>query len=538
MSAQKSIQNDFLRADALSKIDSGHWSNEDALFMRKHVKEMEEALRYKALLPHLGFKQYDWQRKIIESTNREIFVTSANQIGKSLCAVRKNIILATNPSLWGKYWPNLEENRYPSLFWYFLPTLAQCTTEVETKWIPFYLPQGEFKNHPQFGWKIEYFKGEAHAIIFNTGVTAQFKSYTQKVADLQTATVYHITLDEECPVEYLPELSARLNASDGHLLHVFTATKGQDYWRRTMEPTSPDEELHKDALKIQVSLYDSQYFDDGTPSPWTDAKIKRAIANCPTQAEVQRRIYGRFVKAHGLRYESFSLEKNMIDPHPIPHTWLRYGMVDVGSGGQSGHPAGIVFLAVSPDYKQGRVYRAWRGDGIPTAAPDILEKYREIKGQDEMTLQIYDYASADFHRVATQVGEAFVRADKSREAGSGLLNSLFKTGILKLFRGDPEIGKLVQELLSLPVDIDKRKAKDDLIDPTRYGVMVVPWDFSDYETTTPASEEMKKSKEPPLKTEVQLRREFVMGDGKPAEWSIEDEFDLWNSLSGASEGDS
>lgn len=504
--------------------------------LKEQLRDLEELTRYQKGLPHIfGQKFYPWARRVWDSTNPEIFLCSANQVGKSSIAIRKNIRLATDPTLWPKFWPNLPPGHKPNLFWYMLPTLPVAQVEYETKWEPYWLPQGEFKDHPIYGWRSEFEKGMISKIKFNSGVNIHFKAYSMKVKDLQTATVYHCTADEELPVEYYPEIKARLNASDGHFLMVFTATLGQDYWRATMEPQTKSEERHVSALKLQVSLFDSQVFDDGTSTPWTAAKIQRAIANCPTDAEVQRRVYGRFVKSTGLLYEAFSIGRNMVDPSPIPAGWSIWSGVDVGSGGQSGHPAAIVFVAASEDFKQGRVFRCWRGDGIPTTATDIIEKYRELKEGLTLTHQAYDFASADFFTVASRLGESFSPANKRREAGIGLVNTLFKTGMLSIEREDPELEKLVQELSSLSSTENKRKALDDLSDALRYAVMAIPWNFEGLDSSLSINDALALERKPiPAKTETQIRRDWAMGL-VPAgpEDEIQSEIDFWNDFSGA-----
>lgn len=500
----------------------------------KEIKELEALLEMKNGLPHLfGWPWYEWAKKVFDSKNREIFLVSANQVSKSSTAIRKNIHLATEDKEWKKFWPNLMGG-CPNLFWYFYPTFPTATTEFETKWVPNFLPRQGYKKHKKFGWEACYEKGEIHSIVFESGVQLHFKAYSQKIKDLQSASVYHLTCDEELPVHFLPELAARLNATEGYLLSVFTATLGQLHWQQTMEPSTKSEEKHPNALKLQISLYDSQKYIDGTPSPWTNAKIQAAIENCPTDAEIQRRVYGRFVKTSGLLYESFNLNENMSDPHPLPKTWLVYGGVDPGSGGQSGHPAAMVFVGVSPDYKQGRVFRGWRGDGIPTAASDILEKYREIRGKMTCVAQVYDYAARDFFTIASRVGESFIAADKRRDSGVALLNTLFKNRMLKIQRGDPELDKLVNELCSLSAEGDKRKKIDDLCDALRYVCHSIPWDFSDIEMSPGLEEALKKeSVKEPVKSEGQKRREWFLSEPKAdAEMSIEAEIDFWNEMSG------
>lgn len=504
------------------------------LELEKELKELEELNAYKEGLPHLlGQKFYPWARRVWDSDNREIFVCSANQVGKSSIAIRKNIRLATDPSLWPRFWPNLAPGAKPNLFWYFYPTMPVAHTEFETKWEPYFLPRGEFRKHPQFGWEPEFEKGLISKIRFNSGVQIQFKSYSMKVKDLQTATVYHVTADEELPVEYLPEISARTNAAEGLFLMIFTATLGQLHWQQTMEPTTKSEEKHPDAMKIQVSLYDSKYFDDGTPTHISDARIKRAIANCPTEAEVQRRVYGRFVKASGLLYEGFSISKNMCDPHPIPKSWSYWSGTDVGSGGQSGHPAATYFIAVNEEFTEGRIFRGWRGDGIPTTAGDILDKHKELRGKLAMTNQAYDWASADFKTIADRRGEAFSPANKKRDVGVGLLNTLFKYGILKIFRDDPELEKLVQEFSTLSSEENKRNALDDGSDAVRYGAVAIPWNFEALGDLITVDEALKIEATPPRqKSEGEQRREWIMGEGETENDDIEQEFDFWNDISG------
>lgn len=504
--------------------------------LERELKDLQELIRFKDGLPHiLGQKFYPWARRVWDSLNPEILLCSANQVGKSSVAIRKNIRLATEPNLWKKFWPGLLPGTKPNLFWYFYPTMPVANTEFETKWEPLFLPRGEFKKHPQFGWEADYEKGLISRIRFNSGVQLQFKAYSQKVKDLQTASVYHCTVDEELPIDFLPEIKARLNATDGLFLMVFTATLGQPYWQMAMEPSVKAEEKMPNALKIQVSLYDSKFFDDGTPSHWTDKKINKAIANCPTEAEIQRRVYGRFVKASGLLYESFTIEHNMCDPTQIPKDWVVFTGVDPGSGGQSGHPAAIIFVAASPDFKQGRIFRGWRGDGIPTASSDILDIYRGLKKGTIPAAAAYDYASADFFTVATRMGEPFMPANKKRDVGIGLMNTLFKLKMLKIHRDDPELEKLVQELCTLGVDDNKRNTTDDLSDAARYAITMVPWNLEAVADTISLEKQLEiESITPAPKSDSQRRRDWFIQEAQPDTDELQEEFDFWNENSGAS----
>jgi hypothetical protein len=505
------------------------------------VRELELLLELKEALPHLhGFPWYRWAKDFFDETGPYGFLCAANQISKSSTQIRTAINWATDPSLWSELWPDLLPGQKPNQFWYFYPTFDTWQTEFETKWEPDFLPRGEFKDHPQYGWKAHFDKGLIKKIEFHSGVTIYCKAYSQKIKDLQSGSVHAMFLDEECPSEFMPELMARMRAVAGKLRAVFTATLGLEYWRRVIEPRNKEEELFPEAFKRQVSMYDSQVYIDGTKSRWTTARIKRVIAECATQAEVERRVFGRFVKSEGLKFESFDLERNMIDKAPIPKSWSIYGGVDPGSGGKSGHPTGILFLAVRPDYKEGIVFRGWRGDGIPTANTDILSKYRELKAGMLVTGQVYDYKDKDFWLVAQSQGEPFEMANKKRDEGFGVVNTLFKNAMLKIQRGDPELEKLVAELMSLPAVTDSRKKDlDDLSDVLRYICLTcVAWDFSDL---TEIVDLTKFSDEPiDTRTEAQRRndelnserRKFMLNGNAGNDDSF-DNFEYWNDLSGA-----
>jgi len=492
---------------------------------RIKLERMEIEFRQREMLPHLHrYKFYTWAREFFESKNREgMFLVAANQLSKSSTAIRKIIHWSTEKSLWAELWPG----KTPNLFWYFYPNFQLATTEFETKWMEF-LPRD--KGCPKYGWKSVYDKGVIQKIVFNSGIILQFRAYSQKLIDIQAASVYFVVADEEMPVHLYPEIKARTNATDGYFLMVFTATLGQDYWKQTMSPDSLQQEMHKGALKREVSLYDSQFYEDGSPSPWNLEKIKRAEANCPTEAEVLRRVHGKFVKSEGLVYQSFSMEKNISESHPLPKDWYVYGGIDPGTGGTSGHPTGIVFLAVNPTYTKARVFRGWRGDGIVTDSQTILNKFRELRKGLTMSMQVYDYAAADFFIVASSQGENLVRADKRLESGVAILNTLFKNQMLSIQRGDPELDKLISELRTLAIGKDKRHAKDDLIDPLRYICKLVPWDFSSIELPEELKEIAVVAK---VKTSGESRRDWFKGDGHDSKSGyVDEELDSFNELLG------
>lgn len=473
-------------------------------------------------LPHLfGWKWYKWARDFFESTNRLNFLCAANQISKSSTQIRKCIHWATDKDRWPKLW-----RRRPRQFWYLYPTKEVATIEFEKKWKPEFLPAGKYKDDPIYGWKEEIRHKNIFAIHFNSGVSVYFKTYAQDAQHLQSGTVDAIFCDEELPEEHVDELMFRLSATDGYFHMVFTATLGQELWRCTIEEIGNSDEKYKGALKIQVSMYDCLVYDDGTKSDWTEERIQQRINMCKSQAEVLRRVFGRFVVDSGLKYGSFDRKRNMCPAREIPMDWLIYSGVDIGSGGDDAHPSAISFIAVSPDYRMGVVFRGWRGDGIDTTASDVVSKYIEMKSAigRQITAQFYDWQNKDFFNISSRMNETFLKAEKSHDIGEYVINVLFKNQMLYVFDGDSELQKLATELATVKKATPKTKAKDDFIDSMRYGITQIPWDFSVITGAKPAG---WTEPEPEL-TEVQKRRqEFVQSTEDPGD-SVEDELAFWN----------
>lgn len=459
---------------------------------KRRLQEQQKELR--ASLRHLwGRKWYRWAWDFFQSKNPYNFLCAANQISKSSTQIRKAIHWATAVEIWPELWPSR-----PTMFWYFYPDRGVSTVEFREKWVKEWLPlgpndrarleagettfselarEGAYKEHPVYGWTPNWVNKQIESLAFNSGVTIYFKSYEQGIMALQTASVFAVFCDEELPEEFLSELQARCFSPSirGYFHMVFTATIGQEVWRATIEERGKHEKF-KTAFKQQVSMYDCLVYMDGTPSPWTKEHIVEIEANCKNEQEVQRRVYGKFVIDSDRKYGSFQRAKNVKPTHKLPKGWLLYGGVDIGSGGTA-HPAAIVFVGVKPDFTVGRVFKGWRGDGINTDAGDILNKFLELRGPMRLVSQFYDHQAKDFFTVASRRRIPFQKADKSRDTGEQLLNTLFRNDMLAIY-DEPELMKLVVELENLKSSTPKSTAKDDFIDALRFAVSQIPWDWS------------------------------------------------------------
>lgn len=475
---------------------------------------LEERKKLRDELPHLyGFKLYSWMRDFLESRNSVNVLCSANQIGKTSIQIRKAILWATDKSLW----PHLWKTR-PYQFWYLYPSASVATVEFEKKWITEFLPRGTKKDDLIYGWRDEYKGNFIQAIHFKSDVSIYFKTYSQDPQDLQSGSCSSIFTDEELPENLYSELQFRLAATEGYFHAVFTPTLGQEFWREAIEVRGYKERF-PNGFKRQVSMYDCLKYEDGSPSFWTEERIERIKNACKSEAEIQRRIYGKFVLDSGLKYPSFSRTKNIIRPFPVPRDYRIFIGVDSGSGGDN-HPAAVTFVAVAPDYKKGFVFLGRRFDNQVTTNADIVQSVQQMRGSLEVDAIFYDHAATDMRQIAARMGESWVPAEKSHAIGEQVLNVLFKNEMLKIFDTE-ELDPLAMEFGSLKQSTPKNMAKDDYADSCRYAVSKIPWDWS----------AIQGEKLVPLveKSEQDIRREYWK-EKEDNTQSIEDEIESWNEL--------
>ncbi len=498
----------------------------------KKLQAMEAELQLRRSLPHLySQKHYQWSWDFENDWTTKIqILCSANQIGKSTTLIKKMLRAATEPELWDSLWPDLKFiGQKPSNFWYLYPSKDVATMEYEEKWKPL-LPQVP-DDDPHYGWRPDFKLKYIHAIHFNNGINIYFKSYAQDVHLLQAGSVYFLGCDEEVPVEILPELQTRTSATNGLLHFAFTATRGQQYWKEVVE----DKTKLIEARVWQVSLFDCQKHVDGTQSRWTPQRIQQSIDRCTTQAEIDRRIYGRFVVDAGRLFPTWDRQTHLQPWHHYPKEWTLYAGIDHGSGGATNHPAAITFIAVDPTMTKARVVKHWRGDKIQTTAQDVINKFIEMTNGIGMPQTAwFDYAAKDLGIIAVGMGLPFERADKAVELGSSVINLLLKQQALIVydhvkecpFPDDHVQGyKIAEEMELLHDGVDKRAMKDDSVDSLRYAVSKLAFDFemiTGFKVVEPAKRSMTREEERMSKAE------YVEPD--PDNQTIAEEMEFWAEL--------
>lgn len=447
---------------------------------------LEKRKQYiKDSLPHLyGFDWYPYQKEFLK-VNKEIQVLCcANQLGKSTILCAKIVKLATDVKEWSNLWVDK-----PTTFIYLLPNQKLHDEAARTKWLSV-LPKNEFEDHETYGWKWIK-RGKSYlGIEFNSGVTCLFQSFGQSNTNRQAISASCVVFDEEPDVEIIPEVQTRTsairiaqanrkNAWGGFKIFAFTPTKSQNFFREVLEEVGPKERWpvsQGNVWKKCVSLFECQKHVSGQRSIWTDKKIQSIISALPTDAEVKRRVYGRFQASEDLVYPQFSTSKNTIEYIPPLEDYHYYAGIDYGAGGTS-HPSAIVFVAVKPDYTQAYVTDCWIGEGILTTCSDVIDKYRAMVRGRSVVNAYYDWAAKDLHTFATRAGLNLMKANKDHKIGEDILNALFKNNMLTICAVDYDANLLGTQLLTFVKKRNKRAEFNDLIDSLRYAVSSIPWDF-------------------------------------------------------------
>lgn len=447
-------------------------------------------------LPHLyGQKMYKWQRNFYDTKNKVNLLFCANQCGKSSIQIRKVIDMATNKEKWPEWWPS---HPVPGIFWYFYPDAATANVEFTHKWEKEFLPRGPMKEDSVYGWELEkpITEGKFPTLIFKSGVTVYFKGYSQNVFSVQASTLHLIATDEELPAGFFNELLFRLFAVDGYFSMVCTATRGQLFWKNSIEPRSKQLETLPSAHKQQISMYQCLEFEDGDKkTPITLEKIKRVEESCTSSHQIAVRVHGKFSRDANIVYDGFDPKVSLVRPYDI-NSWSIFAGIDV-SPKEKGHPPAIVYVAIRPDYKKAAVFKGWcpRGAGQVFSNTDIILENRSMRKEIKKVTQCSVSEEAeDFINTSNTLGESFTPVNKSLTLGQSLINNLFKSGMLDIF-DIPELHGLVDELTSFEPGSTKKEAVDDFIDALRAAISMIPFDFSDQLENLATRDELNRKEE-------------------------------------------
>jgi hypothetical protein len=454
-------------------------------------------------LPHLySLPWYEWAWDFLVSPKRINFLNAANQVSKSSTEISKTVLFATEPKLWDHLWPN-RTKKVPTPFWYWYPSTKIATEEFENKWMDERLPLNEMKDDPQYGWKVKYLYGQVYYIRFNTGVTVYFRSYEQHPKNVQGSSIFYNACDEEMPESFYDEIWQRMSSPsvDGIFDMVFTATLGQKFWYDTMELMGKPGERFKNAFKQQVSKWECLKYRDGSASPWTVERIKQQIIDCRNEAEVRKRILGRFAKAENLLFNAYDSKRNTIAKVPEKTELHYYAAVYVCD--KTGKAA-ISILGVNSEYSRCYLVDSHWFDSVDTTSFQIFSKLMDRVGKKRFSGLYANKHASDFMKVADASKYGFVEVKKPNDNAAKLINSLLSDGLIQIV--DTERNSDAKYHIA---HCDKKA--EDLEEYETLGALIliasnVPWDF----------EKILKLVKPPKKEkELDPRMKFWLGLDRP-----------------------
>lgn len=424
-------------------------------------------------------KLYPWQRDFLLSRQRLMFLTAGNQLGKSAGSILRCLNQCLRKDLWQYWFPK----RQPRTMAYLYPDAKLLSVEFAEKWVKLYLPKGKLKNDPKWGWReVNNEKGLLDHVIFATGVTLYYRTYSQAVTSLQAHTFDAVFCDEETPAAHFDELQVRTQMTaavgSGYVSMVFTATIGQQFLYDCMEMQGKSTETFVGAWKRQISAYDCLTYCDGSPSEiWTLDYIEKELKpKYRNKREMEKRLLGRFIRTEGLQFEEFDYKENTEELGVTDMTgWRSFIGIDFGTGGEYGHSSSIVHLKIDQTYSIARVVYVWTSKKKRMTQSDLLLQYKALASDIGPHICFADWGATDLFTLAARERVRIEKADKSREMGVNLINTLFKEKQLKIIIGGPgHASFLIHELQTLATAKSKNHAVDDCVDALRYGISQVP----------------------------------------------------------------
>lgn len=145
------------------------------------------------------------------------------------------------------------------------------------------------------------------------------------------------------------------------------------------------------------------------------------------EAIFNRRYRGMFTRLEGLVYPEFNEDVHLVDPFPIPDSWLRFGGLDFGKS----NPNAILPIAFDPVEKIFYVYKEFY------ASETLLKTISIFLNNEDLAYVLADTQAAQLILELNQFyGNRNVKpADKTKDTGIARIRGLLVEGRLKFFRG-------------------------------------------------------------------------------------------------------
>lgn len=155
-------------------------------------------------------------------------------------------------------------------------------------------------------------------------------------------------------------------------------------------------------------------------------EYERAKREWP-KAIFERRYNGQFTRLEGLVYPEFSDDVHLVDPFPIPESWLKFGGLDFGKS----NPNAVVCIAQNPDNKVFYVYKEFYD------SETLLKTISMFLFNENLSYVLADtQAAQNIMELNRFHGNRNVKpADKTKDTGILRIRNLLAERRLKFFRG-------------------------------------------------------------------------------------------------------
>jgi PBSX family phage terminase large subunit len=152
----------------------------------------------------------------------------------------------------------------------------------------------------------------------------------------------------------------------------------------------------------------------------------RAKATLP-KAIFERRYEGKFTRLEGLVYPEFDEDDHIVNPFPIPESWVRFGGLDFGKS----NPNAIVCIAEDPDNKIFYVYKEFYKNET------LLQTISNFLHNENLSYVLADtQAAQNIMELQRFYGNKNVKeADKVKDTGVFRIRQLLSENRLKFFKG-------------------------------------------------------------------------------------------------------
>ena len=420
-------------------------------------------------------KQMDFHQSGADAGVRERLLMAGNQLGKTLCASYETAMHLTGR--YPEWWDGIRFDD-PISAWAASVTGQSTRDTVQRLLLG---KPGEWGTGAIPKDAIVEIKRSSHGIAdavesitvrHRTGGTSRLtiKTYDQGRERWQGETLSFVWFDEEPPLDIYIEGLTRTNATEGIVFLTFTPLLGMsDVVKRFLIDKSPG--THVTAMTIE----DAEHY--------SDEQRAAIIASYPAH---EREARARGIPTLGSG-RIFPIPEELLREAPVslPGHWPRLAAIDFGWD----HPTSCVWLAWDRDTDTVHLYDAYRvkettpavhsltitgkGKWIPVAWPHDGDQHDKGSGE-QLAAQYRKYGVNMLPAKATHPpapGEKEGTGGNSVEAGLMQMLDRMQSGRLKVAK---HLHDWWEEFRLYHRDNGKIvKSNDDLMDATRYGIMML-----------------------------------------------------------------